>query len=418
MSKAPAEKSDIREVIEKGVAEVIVKEELLDKLQSGKKLNIKLGIDPTGSDLHIGHMVPLRKLQQFQRLGHQVILIFGNFTGTIGDPSDKLQTRKGKTQEQLEKNAEHYLDQVRKSGVLDIDKIKVRWNADWLAPLSFADVTRLASIFTVQQMMERDMYQERLKRAEPIYVHEFMYPLMQGYDSVALAKEYGSCDVELGGTDQTFNLLAGREIMRAYGHEPQCVLTVPLLEGTDGTMKMGKTTGNYIGINEPPEEMYGKVMSIPDHIMIKYFELATNLTIDEIAEIKKSLAEGENPRNIKMRLARELVTLYHGGGASDKNTAAAEAEAHFIKVFQKKENPDDIKEIKLSETFMNNTGMNIIDIIMETGAASSKGEARRLIQGGGVKYNGKKIEDINDAIAIEDDSILQVGKRQFFKLKK
>lgn len=390
--------STLQIILEKGVSDVIVKKELEAKLKSGKQLRVKLGIDPTGSDLHLGHMVPLRKLQQFQEAGHQVVLIFGNFTGQIGDPSGKAEARPLKTQEELENNAKHYLDQAAK--VLDIKNIEVVWNADWLGKLTFSDVTRLASVFTVQQMMERDMFQDRLKAQAPIYVHEFMYPLMQGYDSVAI-----KADVELGGTDQTFNLLAGREIQRSYGQEPQSVITVPILEGTDGLKKMGKTTGNYIGINEDPKDMYGKTMSIPDNLIVRYFELTTNLKIEEINEINRQLLGGENPRNLKMRLAREIVTMYHSA------EAGAEAEQHFIQVFSKKELPDDIQEVKLT-----GTSMIIVDILMQLNACPSKGEARRLVQGGGVKYNGTKIENFTDILELSGDSILQVGKRGFYKL--
>ncbi len=385
-------------ILDKGVADVIVRKELEEKLKSGKKLRVKLGIDPTGADLHLGHMVPLRKMRQFQDAGHTAVLLFGNFTGQIGDPSGKAEARPLKTQIELEENAKHYLAQASK--VLDTEKIEVVWNADWLGKLTFSDVTRLASVFTVQQMMERDMFQDRLKAKAPIYVHEFMYPLMQGYDSVAI-----QADVELGGTDQTFNLLAGREIQRSYGQTPQCVLTVPILEGTDGVKKMGKTTGNYIGINEDPKDMYGKTMSIPDNLIVRYFELTTNLSIDEINDINSKLLSGENPRNLKMRLAREIVTIYHSAAA------ATEAEEHFIQVFSKKELPDEIPKIKLS-----GTNMNIVDIMIELKACPSKGEARRLIQGGAVKYNGEKIEEFMSTITITGDSILQIGKRGFYKL--
>jgi tyrosyl-tRNA synthetase len=390
---------DLTHILEKGVSDVIIKKELEAKLKSGKKLRVKLGIDPTGSDLHLGHMVPLRKMRQFQDDGHTAVLIFGNFTGQIGDPSGKAEARPLKTQQELEENAKHYLEQAAK--VLDVANIEVRWNADWLGKLTFSDVTRLASVFTVQQMMERDMFQDRLKASAPIYVHEFMYPLMQGYDSVAI-----QADVELGGTDQTFNLLAGREIQRSYGQESQSVITVPILEGTDGVKKMGKTTGNYIGINEDPKDMYGKTMSIPDNLIVRYFELTTNLSVNEIHEINRQLLEQtENPRNLKMRLAREIVTIYHSA------QAAQEAEQHFIQVFSKKELPDDIQEVRIT-----GTSMIIIDILMQLNACPSKGEARRLIQGGGVKYNGTKIENFTDVLELTDDSILQVGKRQFYKL--
>lgn len=392
-------KTDTQIILERGVADVIVRKELEEKLKSGKKLRVKLGIDPTGADLHLGHMVVLRKLRQFQDAGHQPVLLFGNFTGQIGDPSGKAEARPLKTQEELENNAKHYIDQASK--VLDVNNIEVVWNADWLGKLTFSDVTRLASIFTVQQMMERDMFQDRLKAAAPIYVHEFMYPLMQGYDSVAI-----HADVELGGTDQTFNLLAGREIQRSYGQAPQSVMTVPILEGTDGVKKMGKTTGNYIGINEDPKDMYGKTMSIPDNLIVRYFELTTDLSIDEIHDINRQLVEKTaNPRDLKMRLAREIVTIYHSA------QAAQEAEQHFITVFSKKELPDDIQEVRIT-----GTSMIIVDILVQLGAVPSKGEARRLVQGGGVKYNGVKVENFTDTIELSGDSILQVGKRQFFKL--
>lgn len=392
-------KEIISQILDKGISDVIVRKELEAKLQSGKKLRVKLGIDPTGADLHLGHMVPIRKLKQFQDAGHQIVLIFGNFTGQIGDPTGKAEARPLKTQLELEENAKHYLQQAGK--ILDTEKIEIRWNAEWLGKLTFSDVTRLASVFTVQQMMERDMFQDRLKAKAPIYVHEFMYPLMQGYDSVEI-----NADIEIGGTDQTFNLLAGREIQRSYGQTPQSVITVPILEGTDGVKKMGKTTGNYIGINENPNDMYGKTMSIPDNLIKKYFELATNATTGDIALIDLQLTQGStNPRDLKMQLAREIVTIYHSA------QAAQEAEQHFITIFTKKELPDNIPEIKLS-----GTGMNIADIMIEINACVSKGEARRLIQGGGVKYNGTKIDDFMFTLTIEGDSILQVGKRGFYKL--
>ncbi len=389
-------RSDIQTILEKGVADVIVRKELEEKLKSGKKLRVKLGIDPTGADLHLGHMVPLRKMRQFQDAGHTAVLLFGNFTGQIGDPSGKAEARPLKTQQELEDNAKHYIKQASK--VLDIDHIEVVWNADWLGKLTFSDVTRLASVFTVQQMMERDMFQDRLKAQAPIYVHEFMYPLMQGYDSVAI-----NADVELGGTDQTFNLLAGREIQRAYGQTPQSVITVPILEGTDGVKKMGKTTGNYIGITEDPKDMYGKTMSIPDNLIVRYFELTTNVPLEDINEINRQLLGGENPRNLKMRLAREIVKIYHS------TQAAQEAEEYFITVFQKKETPVNATVISIEG--------NIIDILMVANAVKSKSEGRRLIEGGGVKYNGIKIENINEVIKLSGESILQVGKRQFYKLK-
>ena len=319
----------IHQILNRGVVEVQVKADLEKKLLSGKKLNVKLGIDPSGADLHIGHMVVIRKLKEFQELGHKIFLLFGNFTGQIGDPTDKKETRKQKTQEEVEKNAEHYVNQVKK--LLDVKKIEVVWNADWLSPMSFADVIKLASNFTVAQMLERDMFQERMKKNIPIGMHEFFYPLMQGYDSVAL-----KADIELGGTDQTFNLLAGRVLQKAYGQMPQDIVTVPILEGLDGKIKMGKTTNNYIGVNEEPKQMYGKVMSIPDALIVRYFELAAFASGEEIEKMKKALKEGQNPRNLKMDLARKIVTIYHDA------VAARLAEEEFVNVFSKKELPEDI----------------------------------------------------------------------------
>jgi len=272
---------DIKTLLDRGTVEVIVRKELEEKLKSGKKLKVKLGIDPTGADLHIGHMVVIKKLREFQKAGHQIQLLFGNFTGQIGDPTDKLSVRKAKTQQELEKNAEKYIEQVSK--ILDTNNIEIFWNAEWLGKLNFKDVVNLAQIFTVHQMLERDMYQERIKKEQPIYMHEFLYPLMQGYDSVAMQS-----DLELGGTDQTFNLLAGRTIQKAYGQVPQNVLTVPLLIGTDGTDKMGKSLNNYIGVNESPKDMYGKTMSIPDKLITTYFELCTDLSLEDIEKIKKA----------------------------------------------------------------------------------------------------------------------------------
>ncbi|MBI2634705.1 tyrosine--tRNA ligase [Candidatus Peregrinibacteria bacterium] len=391
-------KPDIDTLLGRGVVDVIVRKDLEDKLKSGKKLRVKLGIDPSGADLHIGHMVVIKKLREFQIAGHHIQLLFGNFTGQIGDPTDKLNARKPKTKQELEKNAEKYIGQAGK--ILDTKNIEVAWNANWLSKLSFGDVVKLAQIFTVPQMMERDMFQERSKNGNDVYLHEFMYPLMQGYDSVALKS-----DIELGGTDQTFNLLAGRKIQKAYNQEPQNILTVPLLIGTDGKDKMGKSLDNYIGVNETAQNMFGKTMSISDELIADYFELTTDIPLAEIANIKKALQEGENPRNLKIRLAKEIVTLYH-----DKKAAAA-AEKEFIEVFSNKGIPEEIEQRKLK-----NPKWNIVELIAETGLSSSKNEARRLVQGGGVKIDGQKIQSIDDSIDISTEKLLQVGKRKFLKV--
>jgi len=388
----------INEVLNHGVVDVIVREDLIKKLKSGKKLRIKLGIDPSGADLHIGHMVVIKKLREFQKMGHQIILLFGNFTGQIGDPTGKSEARKIKTKEILEANAKKYIDQVK--FFLDTENVEVRWNADWLEPLNFTDIVKLASCFTVSQMLERDMFKKRMQANQPISMHEFMYPLMQGYDSVAL-----EADLELGGTDQTFNLLAGRTIQKAHGQIPQDILTVPILEGTDGVKKMGKSEGNYIAVDDTPQDMFGKIMRIPDELITKYFTLATNIPSDEIEGFEKRLKDGENPMILKKQLGKELIKIYHNEEDAEK------AEQGFIAVFSKNELPEDIelKKIGLSE-------INIIDLIMQNNMAKSKSEARRLIEQGGVKIDGKKIVDLHVILNLEKEKLLQVGKRKFLRV--
>lgn len=390
--------SQIHQILSRATVDVIVKKDLEAKLKSGKKLRIKLGIDPSGADLHIGHMVVIKKLREFQEAGHHVMLLFGNFTGQIGDPTGKNETRTGKTQAELEKNAEKYLEQAGK--LINKNKVEIMWNADWLSKLSFSDVIHLAKNFTVQQMIERDMFDKRLKEGKPIHMHEFFYPLMQGYDSVPMR-----ADVELGGTDQTFNLLAGRVIQKAYDQAPQNIITVPLLVGTDGSEKMGKSTGNYIGVNETPKDIYGKTMSIPDHLIVDYFTLATDIDEKEIAKISEALKEGENPKNLKMRLARELVTIYHD---SEK---AHQAETDFTSVFQKGGLPEDIETKKMpAENY------KLIDLIFETGLTTTKSDARRMIEQGAVKIDEQRIDDIEHHLNLEKETLLQVGKRKFLKV--
>jgi tyrosyl-tRNA synthetase len=390
----------INEVLTRGVVDINVKEELKKKLKSGKQLRIKLGIDPSGADLHIGHMVVIKKLKDFQDLGHKIILLFGNFTGQIGDPTGKTETRKPKTKEELEKNAEKYIDQVK--FFLDTDKIEVRWNADWLEKLSFADVVELSACFTVAQMLERDMYQDRIKKNQPISMHEFLYPLMQGYDSVVL-----KADLELGGTDQIFNLLAGRTIQRAYDQPPQDCLTVPLLEGTDGVKKMGKSEDNYIAVDDDPTNMFGKIMRIPDELILKYFELVTEVPTDKIKEYEVAIEGGDNPMNYKKTLGKEIVTIYHSKEAAEK------AESEFTNVFSDHKLPEDIEVRDLPHA-----DMNIVDLIAETEMASSKSEARRLIQQGGVKVNEEKIGNTDMTVDLSSETLLQVGKRKFLKVIK
>ena len=397
---ADTNEQKIDELLSRGVVEVIQKEVLKKKLLSGKELRIKLGIDPSGADLHIGHMVVIKKLKEFQNLGHKIILLFGNFTGQIGDPTGKMETRQAKSKEDLNKNAEKYINQVK--FFLDTDKVEVRWNADWLEKLGFADVVKLASSFTVAQMMERDMFQDRVKNNLPISMHEFMYPLMTGYDSVAL-----KADLEIGGTDQTFNLLCSRPIQKSYGQVPQDCLTVPLLEGTDGVKKMGKSEDNYIAVDDEPKDMFGKIMSVPDNLITKYFELATDLPIEEIKEIEKKIKAGENPMEFKKKLGREIIKIYHD------EKAAQGAEEEFKRVFSKHQLPEEIEEKTVPHA-----KMNLIELLAHTEMVSSKGEARRLIQQGAVKVNKEKITDIETEIDLTEQILLQAGKRKFLRVKR
>lgn len=382
--------------------------ELAKKLQKAKESNtplrVKLGLDPTRPDLHLGHSVVMRKLREFQRLGHQIVLIVGGATAMIGDPSGKSETRPSLTKEEVDENAKTYLEQMGK--VVDINKAEVVNNSEWLHPMNLADLLTLSSKITVAQMLVRDDFAKRYSECKPISLHEFFYPLMQAYDSVAI-----NADIELGGTDQRFNVLLGRDIQLAYGKkEPQMVILLPLLEGTDGVVKMSKSYPEHcISMTEEPKNMYGKLMSIPDSLIIRYFELLTDIEADKINEYKEALTAGNvNPRDYKMLLARTIVTEYY-----DEETAL-NAQQEFINIFQKKGIPDDIEEINVVP------GKNIIDFITENNMAPSKSEARRLIQGGAVKINNQKIMEISYAISFDEDKelILQVGKRKFAKLIK
>ena len=390
------------DLIRRGAVEIIPEDELVKKLErslgEGKPLNIKLGCDPSRPDLHIGHSVVLRKLAQFQMLGHKAILIVGDFTGMIGDPSGRNATRPALTLEETRAHGESYFNQATK--ILDRDKTKMVYNSEWLSKMSFEDVIKLASKYTVARMIERDDFEKRFKAKKPISIHEFLYPLAQAMDSVAIKS-----DVELGGTDQKFNLLVGRDIQREYGVEPQCILTMPLIVGTDGVEKMSKSYDNYIGISDSPKEMYGRTLSIPDDIIYLYYDLATDTSKEELAEIKQQLDDPNvNPRDIKRRLARTFIAMYHNEEEANK------AEEEFDKIFIKKEVPDDIPELKL-----NDKKLSILDMILKVKFAPSKGEAKRLVSQGGVSINGKKVADINSIIQIENGMILKVGKRKFIK---
>jgi tyrosyl-tRNA synthetase len=401
--------SEQLKIIKKGTAEIISEDELLQKLKisqlQNRPLMIKLGLDPTAPDIHLGHTVVLRKLKAFQDLGHQIIIIIGDYTGMIGDPTGKSETRKQLSKEEVLQNAQTYKVQIFK--ILDPAKTIIRFNSEWLAPLNFADVIKLASKYTVARMLERDDFKNRFTNNLPVSIHEFFYPLMQAYDSVAL-----KADVELGGTDQKFNILMGRTIQKEYGCDIQTALLMPILEGTDGVKKMSKSLGNYIGINEAPNEIYGKVMSIPDSLIIRYFELVTDIHPDEIAEMARGIANNTvNPRDLKMRLAREIVRLYHGEGA-DLN-----AEANFKSIFQKGEAPLDIEEAFIQASFLDGHKISIFKLLTLTGLAPSNSEAKRLILQGGVKLNKNKIDDTNAVVEVTDGDIIQVGKRKFGKIK-
>ncbi|MBU3193756.1 tyrosine--tRNA ligase [Clostridium algidicarnis] len=389
-------------IIKKGAAEIINEEELREKLVKAEKENrplvVKLGLDPSAPDIHIGHAVVLRKIKQLQDLGHRAVIIIGDFTGMIGDPTGKSKARKQLTKEQVMENARTYEKQIFK--ILDKEKTDLRFNSEWLEKLNFRDVIELSAKYSVARMLEREDFKNRFKNEISIGIHEFFYPLMQAYDSIAI-----DADIELGGTDQRFNILMGRTMQKEYGKECQIALFMPILEGLDGKEKMSKSLGNYIGIYDSPELMYTKTMEIPDELIIKYFELATDIHPDKINEMKANLAsDSVNPRDVKMSLAKEIVRLYHSEEDSLK------AEHHFVHVFQKNQMPEDLEPVKITDT------MNFIEVIVYAKLASSNSEARRLITQGGVRINGEKVNDFND-VKLKDEDIIQVGKKKFAKIK-
>lgn len=393
------------DLIKRGAFEIIPEEELVKKLEKSikenKPLNIKLGCDPSRPDLHIGHSVVLRKLAQFQQLGHQAILIIGDFTGMIGDPSGRNSTRPALSLEETKINGRTYFEQASK--ILDKEQTRMVYNSEWLSKMTFEDVIKLSSKFTVARMLERDDFTKRYKNGEPISIHEFLYPLAQAMDSVAI-----SADVELGGTDQKFNLLVGRDIQREFGMEPQVIITMPLLVGTDGVDKMSKSYGNYIGISESPKDIYGKTLSIPDNLIYTYYELATDISNDELREIKEQLNdENINPRDLKRKLARTLVKMYYD------EQSAIEAEEEFDKIFIKKEIPDEISEMNWNRE---KKEIAIVDLLLETNLAPSRSEAKRLISQGGVSIDGDKISDLSAIIKLKNENIIKVGKRNFLKI--
>ena len=392
------------DLIQRGTEEIIPIEELEAKIkksiETGIPLNVKLGADPSRPDLHLGHTVVLKKLRHFQDLGHQAILIIGDFTGMIGDPTGRSKTRPPLTLEETREFGKTYFEQASK--VIDGTKAKILYNSEWLAKMTFEDVIKLASKYTVARMLERDDFEKRYKNGEPISIHEFLYPLAQAMDSVAI-----KADVELGGTDQKFNLLVGRDIQREYGQDPQVILTMPILPGTDGVEKMSKSLDNYIGISEPPDEIYGKTMSIPDSLIYTYFELVTDVSKEELNLIKQQLSDPTvNPRDLKRKLARTIVEQYYS------KEAALQAEENFDKIFVRKEIPDEVIEVFVNQE----SASNIISLLRSIGAAPSNSEARRLVDQGGVSINGEKIQNSNSPIQIQSGSILKVGKRKFYKL--
>jgi tyrosyl-tRNA synthetase len=392
------------EILKKGAVDVIREADLRAKLErsvkTGKPLRIKLGADPTSPDIHLGHTVVVRKLKAFQDLGHTAIYLIGDFTAMIGDPTGRNTARPPLTREEVEKNAATYKEQIFK--VLDPEKTEIRYNSEWMGKFTAADFIRLASRTTVKQILERDDFEKRMREEKPISLHELLYPLVQGYDSVAL-----ECDVELGGSDQKFNLLSGRNLQREYGQEPQMIMTTPLLVGLDGVQKMSKSVGNYIGITDAPDEMFGKVMSISDDLMWNYYELLTDLTPGEIAELKTKCEAGEvNPRNTKVELAKSIIKDFHS------NEAAQAAEDEFNRRFVKKEIPDEIEEKQIAAG-----SYKLVDLLVQSGLVESKGEAKRLVEQGGVKVGGEKASDTSAEIAVDGEMILQVGKRKFLKIK-
>jgi tyrosyl-tRNA synthetase len=392
-------------LIERGAVNVIAREELVAKLkrsrETGVPLKVKAGFDPTAPDLHLGHTVLIQKMKHFQELGHEIHFLIGDFTGMIGDPTGKSETRKPLTPEQVAKNAETYKEQVFK--ILDPARTRVVFNSTWLNPLTSQEFIKLAAQLTVARMLEREDFKVRFENGRPISIHEFLYPLVQGYDSVAL-----HADVELGGTDQLFNLLMGRDLQRVWGQEPQVVITMPLLEGLDGVNKMSKSLGNYIGITEPPDDIYGKTLSVSDDLMFRYYELLSDLAAGEIAQLKSGMAAGTlHPKKVKQQLARELTARFYGA------EAAQQAEANFERVFSQHELPAEMPEFTLPAS---SEGIWLPKLLSETEMVKGTGEARRMIQQGAVTVNGDKVSDVEQIVKAEGEVLLKVGKRRFCKV--
>jgi len=390
------------ELIRRGADEILLEKELVKKLERGKPLRVKAGFDPTAPDLHLGHTVLINKLRQFQDLGHEVMFLIGDFTGMIGDPTGKSATRPPLTRDQVLENARSYEEQIYK--ILDPEKTMVLFNSSWMGEMSAADLIQLAARHTVARMLERDDFNKRYKGGQPIAIHEFLYPLVQGYDSVAM-----KADVELGGTDQKFNLLVGRQLQEAYGQEPQVVLTMPILEGLDGVQKMSKSLNNYIGITDAPEEMFGKIMSISDDLMWRYFELLSFSPMSEIEGYRRQIEDGANPRDIKFLLGEEIVARFHDPVAAQK------AKQAFIDRFRKGAMPEDMPEVELQAS--NEQGMPIANVLKEAGLVSSTSEALRMLKQGAVRLDGERLEDRSKVLEPGASVVAQVGKRRFARVK-
>lgn len=393
-------------IIQSGAAQIVPEEALMEKLKRNKPLNVKLGVDPTAPDIHLGHAVPLRKLRQFQDLGHEVTLIIGDGTALIGDPSGRNTTRPQLSRDQVKANAQTYVDQAFK--VLDPEKTTLRYNSEWILDLNMEELLKLLSNFTVARILERDDFHNRYTSGQPISLHEFLYPVMQAYDSVVI-----NADVELGGTDQLFNLLAGRELMEKMGMEPQVCLTLPLLEGTDGVKKMSKSYGNYIGLTDEPNDMFGKVMSIPDELMVKYYRLASTMSVADIDAIEEGLAQGSlHPNRVKRDLAQNIVSAYYD------EAAAREAEAAFDRVFKNHDMPDEIDDFEADLTPNDEGLVYLAKIIHDAGMTQSVGDARRMIDGGGVRIDGEPVPARQYNIAPESikGHVVQVGKRKYARI--
>ncbi|HIN82613.1 MAG TPA: tyrosine--tRNA ligase [Chromatiales bacterium] len=387
-------------IIRRGAEEILLEKDLKEKLERGKPLRVKAGFDPTAPDLHLGHTVLINKLRQFQDLGHEILFLIGDFTGMIGDPTGKSATRPALTPDEVKQNAQSYQEQVFK--ILDPDRTQVLFNSEWMGKMSAADLIQLAGKHTVARMLERDDFSKRYKGGQPIAIHEFLYPLIQGYDSVAMR-----ADIELGGTDQKFNLLVGRQLQGIWGQEPQTVLTMPILEGLDGVQKMSKSLGNYIGISDKPDDMFGKIMSISDELMWRYFELLSFRPMAEIEALRAEVEGGMNPRDAKFQLAEEIITRFHS--AAD----ARQAHANFIARFQKGAIPDEMDELTLDSQ---DGVLGIAHVLKGAGLTGSTSDAFRMLKQGAVRIDGERVEDRNTTLAAGSEQVIQVGKRRFARV--